>query len=148
MGNQWLIAANIADKNGLDAAQPVSGPSVYSSISQSNKACCTQQHLVEEGASYQPVAWMKCNGIREQITSNPGFRKLHPGTVRRPVLVLWFHCAAWERFVGPAKTLHQFDQGRNLGPCLGCVPSLEGTNNRFSLLKWKRSKRPSVTPGG
>jgi hypothetical protein len=22
---------------------------------------------------------MQCNGIREQITSNPGFRKLHPG---------------------------------------------------------------------
>jgi hypothetical protein len=75
VGNLWLIAAKIAIKS----AWMQHCRFVYSSISQSNEACCTQQHFVEKGVSYQPVAWMKCNGIREHITSSPGFRKLHPG---------------------------------------------------------------------
>ena len=46
-------AGQVGHKKGPRAGAP------GNSISKSNEACCTQQHLVEEGATYQPVAWMQ-----------------------------------------------------------------------------------------
>jgi hypothetical protein len=53
---------------------------------------------------------MQCNGIREHITSNPGFRKLHPGygppASSRPLVPF----AAWERFVGESNAVSSKEQ--------------------------------------
>ncbi len=46
-------AGQAGHKKGARAGAP------GNSISKSNEACCTQQHLVEEGATYQPVARMQ-----------------------------------------------------------------------------------------